>query len=137
MKKITSKEPISFRVNGSLVLNITPEGCLANDADAVFVKTRIPGAVEIQDVDIEEAVNEVLADEPKKEEEAPEEEKKEEAAPEGEPEIPADVSGTDAPANTDEPAADAPANTDGDAPEGDKVEDKEKKGKGKSKNKQK
>lgn len=79
MKKITTNgAPFDFRVDGQTVLMITPEGCLANDEQAAFVKERLGDNVVIADVTLEQAAAEVI-----EVEEAPVEEVVE-AAPEQE-----------------------------------------------------
>lgn len=49
MKKLTSNETFSFRVDGVNVLEISPEGCVCTDEQAVFVKTRFGGLVTIHE----------------------------------------------------------------------------------------
>lgn len=53
MKKITSINPISFRVDGSTLLEIDSEGCLATDAAAQIALERLG-----EHITVEEASNE-------------------------------------------------------------------------------
>lgn len=55
MKKITSENEITFRIDGNTVLEINSEGCLVDDAAAAIVSERLGGQVRIEDVDAEEA----------------------------------------------------------------------------------
>lgn len=60
MKKITSKEPISFPVDGKTTLEIDETGCIASDADAAFAVERLGdsnegGQLTVTDLTVEEA----------------------------------------------------------------------------------
>ena len=61
MKKITSIEPISFRVDGSTLLEITSKGCLATDEAAAIAKERLGEHITVVDTDIKTAVKEAKA----------------------------------------------------------------------------
>lgn len=56
MKKITSKEPISFRVDGATLLEIGPKGCLASDAAAAIAKERLGEHITVTETSIKKAV---------------------------------------------------------------------------------
>ena len=56
MKKITSKEPISFRVDGSTVLEIDSKGCLASDDAAKIAVERLGEHITVVETSIEKAV---------------------------------------------------------------------------------
>ena len=63
MKKLTSKEPISFRVNGQTLLEITPKGCICSDEDAKIVTHpyRLGSSIQVHDISPEEAKKEAEA----------------------------------------------------------------------------
>ena len=61
MKKITSKERISYRIDGSTVLELCPEGCLASDEAAKIVAERLGEHVTIEETSIEKAVEDAKA----------------------------------------------------------------------------
>ena len=56
MKKITSKEPISFRIDGSTLLEIDSEGCLASDAHALVAVERLGGNITVEESSLKEAI---------------------------------------------------------------------------------
>lgn len=56
MKKITSKNPISFRVDGDTLLEIGPEGCIASDAAAKIAVERLGEHITVVETSIKEAV---------------------------------------------------------------------------------
>lgn len=49
MKKITSEVPVSFRYDGSTLLEIDSEGCLASDAVAAVAKDRLGDQITLED----------------------------------------------------------------------------------------
>lgn len=69
MKKITSTNPISFRCNGTTVLEITKKGVLASDENAILAKSRLGVQIQIEDVSVKEseALAEDALEEAKKE----------------------------------------------------------------------
>lgn len=85
MKKITSEKPISFRVNGDTILQITPEGTLAQEAHAALAKERLGNQITVVDADVKSEAKKVLEKaedkkpEDKKVDEKPEDKKPEEA----------------------------------------------------------
>lgn len=58
MKKITSKNPISFRVDGKTVLEIDSKGVVCDDAAAAIVVDRLGTQVTVETVTVKEAVAE-------------------------------------------------------------------------------
>lgn len=59
MKKLTSKEPISLRIDGSTLLEITPEGCLATDSSADIAVQRLGANITVEDYSVAAAVTDV------------------------------------------------------------------------------
>ena len=78
MKKITSKNPISLRIDGKIVLEIGPEGCLADDASAKVAKERLGETIVIEDTTLEDAVDKAKATLADKKEKGKKKEKDEE-----------------------------------------------------------
>lgn len=56
MKKITSENPISFKVSGVTTLEIDQDGCLANDSDAAVALDRLGSQITVEDITVEAAV---------------------------------------------------------------------------------
>lgn len=56
MKKITSKDKISLRVDGHTVLEISSKGCLASDEAAAIAAARLGENVKIEAISAGEAV---------------------------------------------------------------------------------
>lgn len=81
MKKLTSKDPITFRVNGSTVLEINSAGVLAKDSDAEIVKDRLGDQITVEDVTLKEAAKEATTNSDEKEEATVPQEPTEEEAP--------------------------------------------------------
>lgn len=65
-KKLTSKFPISLRIDGSILLEISEEGCLASDASAAVAVARLGDHINVEDVSVDEAVAEAKASVKKK-----------------------------------------------------------------------
>lgn len=59
MKKITSKEPIKFRVDGVTLLEITKAGIVVSDGAAQVAKERLGDNITVTDVDIESEAKKV------------------------------------------------------------------------------
>jgi len=60
MKKVTSKTNITFRVDGSTVYDISPEGVLCSDEHAKFLVSRLGGNIRVEEVDVVKAAKEVV-----------------------------------------------------------------------------
>lgn len=72
MKKITTNgEAIEFRIDGSTLLKITKEGCLATPEQAAIVADRLGGNVTIVDTTFEEVAAEIVEEVTVPEEQAP------------------------------------------------------------------
>jgi hypothetical protein len=63
MKKITSKEDITFRVNAQTVLEITKKGCLCSDEDAALAKERLGNNIQVEEVKVEDEVKKAKKEE--------------------------------------------------------------------------
>lgn len=61
MKKITSIDPITFRVDGDTLLEITSEGCIATDSAAAFAKEKLGDHITVIDTTAEEVIDEARA----------------------------------------------------------------------------
>jgi hypothetical protein len=58
MKKITSKEAISFKVNGQTTLEIDKKGAICSDEEAEIASDRLGGNINIEDITPEDAKKE-------------------------------------------------------------------------------
>lgn len=82
MKRLTSKEPISFKVDGQTILEIDKSGCICSDDEAELAQSRLGGNINIEDITPEQAKKEaekILKDAEKAEKEADAEVLKEKA----------------------------------------------------------
>lgn len=58
MKKITSKEPITLRLSGSVVLEIDSTGCVTDDSSAIRAVELLGGNITVTDISTKEVVAE-------------------------------------------------------------------------------
>lgn len=61
MKKLTSKEPITLRIDGNTVLEIGPKGCIATDEAAAIAVERLGENVSVAATSIKKAVEDAKA----------------------------------------------------------------------------
>jgi len=60
MKKITSTDTFEYRIDGSTVISISPEGSIVTDEQAEFIKNRLSAIVTLEDVDIDTEIAKVI-----------------------------------------------------------------------------
>lgn len=77
MKKLTSKEPITFRVDGSTKLEITKAGVLCTDEHANIAAERLGGNVSVEDVKVEDEAEKIAKEAEKEAKKAAKEAEKE------------------------------------------------------------
>lgn len=59
MKKITSRETFDFNAGNEVILNISPDGCLATDDVAQMAYARYGGLIQIEEADVQDEVNKI------------------------------------------------------------------------------
>lgn len=79
MKKISSLNTFSYRIDGATVVELSPEGTIVSDTQAAFIKGRLGNNVSVEDVDVEAEIEKVIEETATEEAPAVEEESVDEA----------------------------------------------------------
>lgn len=76
MKKITSKEPISFRVDGNTLLEIDSKGCITDDESAAIALERLGKQIVVTESSVKSSLSDAEKELKKEEEKAAKEAEK-------------------------------------------------------------
>lgn len=60
MKKISSLDTFSYRIDGSTVIELSPEGTIVSDTQAAFIQGRLGKNVSVEDVNVEKEIEKVI-----------------------------------------------------------------------------